>query len=151
LTGFKAPQSEVEFLRLRLKEEQEKSEKANRARLEADARCHLAEKERDIYKLLALRWKGRGRQGSNQRFAEEDGMEQVEEAATAMLLGGRGPLSLIGLRNVFRRFQDPSSAVASDEESDESEGEEDEVMHDGSNTDRVEEDEIMFHEARIST
>jgi hypothetical protein len=141
-TGFKAPQSEIEFLRRRLKEEQETSEKENRARLEADARCDLAEKERDIYKLLALRWKGRRRQGANQQLAEEDGMEHVEEAATAMLLGGRGSLSLVGLRNVFRRFQDHAS------DSDESDDYDDvgDELFDESNTDRMEEDDNMIED-----
>ena len=55
VSGFETPLSEVEVLKRRLKEEKEKADRANEARLEADARCHLAEKERDIYRLLALR------------------------------------------------------------------------------------------------
>jgi len=55
VSGFETPPTEVEVLKRRLKEEKEKADLANKARLEADARCHLAEKERDIYRLLALR------------------------------------------------------------------------------------------------
>jgi hypothetical protein len=55
VSGFDTPLSEVEVLKRRLKEEKEKADRANKARLEAEARCHLAEKERDIYRLLALR------------------------------------------------------------------------------------------------
>lgn len=55
ILGYEAPISEVEILKRRLKEETEKAELANKARLEADARCHMAERERDVYRLLALR------------------------------------------------------------------------------------------------
>lgn len=130
-TGFEPPHSEVQFLRRRLKEEQGNAERANRARLEADARCHLAEKERDIYKHLALRWKNR----RSQRGNEEEDIEEIEEAATAMLLGGRTSLSFLGIGNIFRRFQNQGVAF---ESSDEEEYEEEADSDDG---DRMEEDE----------
>ena len=141
MVGFEAPQSELEFLRQRLQEEQEKSDKANRARLEADTRCHLAEKERDIYKQLALGWRGRDRAAGHQQLGEESDMEQVGEDATAILLGGRGHLSFASLRNLFRRFRDHTSPF---EESDEEEV--DDEFLDTSNTDRMEEDHDMIEE-----
>lgn len=139
--GFEAPQSEVEFLRQRLNEEKEKSAKANRARLEAEARCHLAEKERDIYKLLALRWKGRRRAEANhQELGHENEMDQVEDAATAMVLGSRGSSSVLSLRNLFRRFRDYSEPF---EEIDENEVDDEESL-DASHTDRMDEDNDMI-------
>lgn len=138
-TGFEPPHSEIEFLRRRLKEEQENAERANRARLEADARCHLAEKERDIYKLLALRWKSR----HSQRADDNGHMEDIEEAATEMLLGGRTSLSILGLGTIFRRFHNQGVAFESSDD-DEDDGED--ASFDEDHTDRMEEDEEMLED-----
>jgi hypothetical protein len=56
---FEPPQSEVSYLKQRLAEEQEISRKANEAHVKAEARCHVAERERDVYRLLARRWQSR--------------------------------------------------------------------------------------------
>lgn len=57
--GFEPQQSETAFLRQRLLEEQADARRAHQARLEAEARCHAAERERDVYRLLANRWQTR--------------------------------------------------------------------------------------------
>ena len=57
--GFERPESEIEFLRRRLLEEQQSATRANEARLRAEARCQMAEEERDVYRVLARRYQMR--------------------------------------------------------------------------------------------
>jgi protein-L-isoaspartate(D-aspartate) O-methyltransferase len=122
---FKAPENEIEYLKRRLKEEQANAEKANLARLEAETRCHLAERERDVYQLLARRWKARLNSQLGQELNNESD-NNMEEAAAAMLLGGgardNANVSIVGL---FRRFHarmeqddddDDDDAMEEDEE-----------------------------------
>mmetsp|Transcript_47451 Transcript_47451/g.143649 ORF Transcript_47451/g.143649 Transcript_47451/m.143649 type:complete len:265 (+) Transcript_47451:1284-2078(+) len=56
---FEPEQTETEYLKQRLLEEQTNAAKAEQARVEAEARCHVAERERDVYRLLARRWQSR--------------------------------------------------------------------------------------------
>lgn len=107
---------ELEFLRRRLAEEQANTERANEARLEAETRCHIAEKERDVYRLLALRWRSRVNASSVDGTDSDNG--SIEEAAAAVLFGGRDSLSVLGLGNIFRRFR-TRMAVAQNEEDEE--------------------------------
>lgn len=121
-------------------EERANAERANTARLEAERRCQAAEKERDVYRILARRWKTRLQASSG---GASDDTETIEEAAAAMLLGSRESVSLLGLGNMFRRFRARASAAARREESDDDpddddEEEEEEVAVDAS--DRMEED-----------
>ena len=58
-TGFEPAQSETAFLRQRLLEEQADAQRAHQGRLEAEARLHAVERERDVYRLLAHRWQSR--------------------------------------------------------------------------------------------
>merc|ERR1711862_803326 len=51
--------TETEFLKKRLLEEQSNAAKAQQARVDAETRCHVAERERDVYRLLARRWQSR--------------------------------------------------------------------------------------------
>ena len=44
---------------MRLKEEKDKVERTNQAKAEVEARCQRAERERDMYRLLARRWQSR--------------------------------------------------------------------------------------------
>jgi hypothetical protein len=119
-----------------LAEERANFQRANTARLEAERRCHAAEKERDVYRILARRWKTRVHASA---VATED-TESIEEAAAAMLLGSRDSMSVLGLGNMFRRFRARTSAAAAREEADEDE-EEDELGDDALDpTDRMEED-----------
>mmetsp|Transcript_26800 Transcript_26800/g.39653 ORF Transcript_26800/g.39653 Transcript_26800/m.39653 type:complete len:494 (+) Transcript_26800:103-1584(+) len=56
---FEPLHSNEDFLRHRLKEEEDNCRKAHAARMEAEARCHMAERERDVYRLLARRLQSR--------------------------------------------------------------------------------------------
>ena len=57
--GFSPDQNEVSYLKIRLKEEKDKVERTNQAKSELEARCQRAERERDMYRLLARRWQSR--------------------------------------------------------------------------------------------
>eukprot|EP00980_Cylindrotheca_fusiformis_P012388 scaffold3043_cov121-Cylindrotheca_fusiformis.AAC.4 len=137
---FKEPESEVEILRRRLKEEQANAEKANLARLQAETRCHLAERERDVYQLLARRWK-------NRLSAQlgEDVNDNIEEAAAAMLLGGAENMSIFGL---FRRFHEMDQDHDDEDDSDyeDDSNEEDNMEEDSSESNYVmidDEDDVV--------
>ena len=58
-TGFAPDRNNVEYLKTRLQEEKDKAAKAEQARLDLEARCQVAERERDVYRLLARRWQSR--------------------------------------------------------------------------------------------
>lgn len=127
---FEAPQSEIEFLRRRLKEEQEKSERATRASLEASLRCRQAERERDMYKLLALRWRGSTRNSSSRVHVENDDaatdMPGLDDAIYS-LLRGHDSSSFAGLASLFRSVRDQGinfeESVAENENQDDSDEE----------------------------
>lgn len=59
LTGFAPDQSEVGYLKIRVQEEEEKAARAQQARRDLEVRCQMAERERDVYRLLARRWQSR--------------------------------------------------------------------------------------------
>lgn len=137
-------------MRRRLKEEQDNAEKANLARLEAETRCHLAERERDVYQLLTRRLKAR----INAQLREELN-DNVEEAAAAMLLDGSENISLFGL---FRRFHEMEQDL-DDEEEDDSDDEdileqdEEDVMEEDSlesNQGMIDEEDVPPHVASSS-
>lgn len=133
---FDQPLTEVEFLRRRLAEEQAKTEQANQAKEEAESRYRLAEKERDVYLVLARTLRTRL---ISTRREESHGTETIEEAAAAMLFGGMGSLSPFGLDRMLRHLRAPP-AEGNDEEMGEEGDEqfEDEMSED---TDDSEEDE----------
>lgn len=56
---FQPEQSETEYLKQRLRQEKANVMKAEKARKEAEARCLAAERERAVYRLLALRCQSR--------------------------------------------------------------------------------------------
>mmetsp|Transcript_28138 Transcript_28138/g.34255 ORF Transcript_28138/g.34255 Transcript_28138/m.34255 type:complete len:565 (+) Transcript_28138:150-1844(+) len=56
---FDSKQTETQYLKKRLFEEQQNAAKAQQARIEAETRCQVAERERDVYRLLARRWQSR--------------------------------------------------------------------------------------------
>ena len=59
LKGFSPDQNEVSYLKTRLKEEKDKVSRTNQAKADLEARCQRAERERDMYRLLARRWQSR--------------------------------------------------------------------------------------------
>jgi len=107
---FAVPMNEVDYLRRRLAEEQANVERANQAKQEAESKYRLAERERDIYKILARTLRSR----LNTNILEESNdSETIEETAAAMLFGGRESLSTFDLGRMVRRFRTPvASAVA---------------------------------------
>ena len=103
--------NEVDYLRRRLAEEQANVERANQAKQEAESKYRLAERERDIYKILARTLRSR----LNTNILEESNdSETIEETAAAMLFGGREYLSTFGLSNIVRFRAPVASAVAQD-------------------------------------
>ena len=92
--GFETPKSEVAFLRQRLAEEKAKTQRLNKAKLEAEARFSLAEKERDAYRHLVQRLKAR-LSASLPGTAVDAIIESTEEADAAMLLDGGGGIQLV--------------------------------------------------------
>ena len=141
---FETPQSELEYLRRRLREEKANAERANAAKLDAERRCEEAERERDVYRLLARRWKARVQASSGDT---DNDTETVEEAAAAMLLTGRQHNTIFGIGNMLRRFRARAAAARRDAES-ESSDEEDEEEDEAS--DRMEEDHDEDNDAEMS-
>lgn len=134
---FEPPMDELEYLRKRLRDEQANTERANRARLEAESRCQLAERERDVYRLLARRWRTRL---NDSRGVNNDAVEDnIEEVAAAMLLGGREPMGGFGLGRLFRRFRARAMDTDSDEEGqeDDEESDDEEIVDDAGNDNGV--------------
>lgn len=84
---FEPPGTHGTYLQQRLLEEQDSARQAHQARVEAEARCHAAQRERDVYRLLARRWQTRLRSVLNrrQRVTIED-VDDVQEMA--LHLGG---------------------------------------------------------------
>jgi len=95
---FEPPHSDENFLRHRLKEEQINCRRAHEARMEAEARCQTAERERDVYRMLARRWQSRiqvllqqqNRNNSTDNTFDinmEDGMMNYNRRETSVIFG----------------------------------------------------------------
>jgi len=125
---FDAPLNEVEFLRRRLAEEQASAERANQAKAEAETRARVAEKERDVYRILARTLRSR----LNSDLLEENiDTETIEETAAAMLFGGI-------------RFRAPVASAAAQDRTDEEMGEdEDESFEHTEDEDDMSEEDDM--------
>jgi hypothetical protein len=92
---FDVPMNEVDFLKRRLAEEQANVQRANQANQEAETRCRLAERERDVYKMLARSLRSRLNSSAPDRNNNADEIEA--ETALEMILGGRESFSTFGL------------------------------------------------------
>uniref|UniRef100_A0A7S1Z0L7 Protein-L-isoaspartate(D-aspartate) O-methyltransferase n=1 Tax=Trieres chinensis TaxID=1514140 RepID=A0A7S1Z0L7_TRICV len=108
---FEPEKNETEYLKKRLLEEQANAARAQQARLEAEARCHVAERERDVYRLLARRWQSR-----LHLILQQQRQEPADD-----LVGGEETAAILGLGAMLRR-------VAGEEEG---EDEEDTLDHEG--------------------
>jgi hypothetical protein len=113
---FEQPRSDEEFLRRRLREEQATAKQAQEARLDAETRLHLAERERDVYRLLALRWQSRLRALTNERGDHSGNhdeafvaAEDVADVAAGVFADEPVSLGLGGLGVLIRRFQAQNS------------------------------------------
>eukprot|EP00540_Astrosyne_radiata_P004000 CAMPEP_0116841026 /NCGR_PEP_ID=MMETSP0418-20121206/10691_1 /TAXON_ID=1158023 /ORGANISM="Astrosyne radiata, Strain 13vi08-1A" /LENGTH=516 /DNA_ID=CAMNT_0004471397 /DNA_START=64 /DNA_END=1614 /DNA_ORIENTATION=+ len=113
---FEPPESDESFLRQRLLEEQENARKAHLARMEAEARCHIAERERDVYRLLARRWQSqlqdllrqqRENNGSGESNSNNNN-SSANEDTTSLILSGREQAVIFGLGAMLRGFQSDS-------------------------------------------
>lgn len=105
-------------------EEQADAQRAHQARLEAEARCHAAERERDVYRLLAHRWQTRlqdllRQRGGDTSAAADDrtGTDIVVrqddmEAALEAIVNER---QAIVVRAVLQRFQNDEEEEAEEE------------------------------------
>jgi len=132
---FEPEQSETTFLRQRLLEEQADAQRAHQARLEAETRLHAAERERDVYRLLAHRWQNRlqdllrqrGGNASSVASAHDDAVvvrQDDMEAALDSILDARGTRA-VAVRTMLRRVQNEDNDEEEEEEEQESEMEED--------------------------
>ncbi len=92
--------NEVEFLKRRLAEEEANVKKANEAREEAQTRCRVAERERDIYKVLARTLRSRLTSSLPEGSARSS--ENLEETAAEMILGGRETFLTFNLGRLLR-------------------------------------------------
>jgi hypothetical protein len=86
---FEPPNSHGSYLQERLLEEQDSARKAHEARVEAEARCHVAQRERDVYRLLARRWQARLHSVLNRRQRAT-----IEQDVQEMVTHLNGPISL---------------------------------------------------------
>lgn len=105
----KPPTADDKLLRRRLMEEQAAARRAQEARMQAEARLHSVERERDVYRLLALRWQAR-LQGMLQEQGSDDddamvGMEDFAEVASTALANEPILLRLGSLSALMRQFQ----------------------------------------------
>jgi hypothetical protein len=112
---FEPPYCNEEMLQRRLTAAQSSIDRAREAQAEAEARLQLAERERDVYRLLAMRWQARlqavltGEQNTADiDFESEENlvdMDDVAEAASALFADEPHMLRFGSLSSVIRRFQ----------------------------------------------
>jgi hypothetical protein len=108
---FEQARSDEEFLRRRLREEQATAKQAQEARLDAETRLHLAERERDVYRLLALRWQSRLRILTNEQgdHSAADAEAFVAAEDVANVAAGVFADEPVLLNVLIRRFQSQNS------------------------------------------
>ena len=102
---FEQPPSEESILRRQLAEERLKAETATRAKQEAENRLHALERERDVYRLLALRWQARlnGSGGMNHRPGDEADVQELLEAAASSFADDPFLFRVDGLMSMLRQ------------------------------------------------
>jgi|EP01082_Thalassiosira_pseudonana_P002578 protein-L-isoaspartate O-methyltransferase len=115
---FEPELNETEYLKRRLREEKAKNSHLERARRDAEERCTAVEREKTVYRMLAMRWQSRvnvliSRQGSQGEAADRQAQAD-EELSNLLDLGGVPSLSV--LRSMLQRMSD----VQEEEESSES-------------------------------
>lgn len=134
---FDQPHDCEAFLRRRLREEQASAHRAQEARLAAEARLHMLEKERDVYRLLALRWKRRVQDLTNIRGEREgnadDFLSGIDDIAAAAIADEPLLIGLGGLGAMLRRLR--AAAMSDDDDDDDHEDDNDDAadMEDDSN------------------
>ena len=129
--------NEVEFLRKRLAEEEANVERANEARQEAETRCRLVERERDIYKVLAQTL--RSRLNSSMAAGSVHSSDTIEETAVDMIIGGSESFLAFNIGRMLRlmtRERNSDDEMEDDENEDvdfleEEDDDDDDDMSDG--------------------
>jgi len=123
---FAKPRSEEFFLRQRLEEERQAATRAHEARLDAETRLRLVERERDAYRRLALRWQSRlqsvtrNRDGTAAAARGEDADEDDDVDDDDNSVFARAG----GLNAIIRQFQEEAGS-SDDDDDDDTQGEED--------------------------
>jgi len=117
---FDVPMNEVDFLKRRLAEEQANVHRANQAKQEAETKCRLVERERDVYKMLARSLRSRLNSSAPDRNNNSD--EIAEETAAEMILSGRESFSTFGLGRMLQLVAQHSSDEEMREDGDEYSG-----------------------------
>jgi len=120
---FEPKPREIDYLKRRLREEKDKLAKAETACREAEARCHAAERERAVYRLLALRWQSRmnsllNRQGHQGVNAQQN--EVFADISDSLDLRDINNSTLAGLRAIMQQLHDNVNNEDVDNDSDES-------------------------------
>jgi len=86
--GFQTPHTEAEILKQRLKEAQQEAQKANEARLAAEARYRMVAQDRDVHRLLARRFQSRlSAESQNQSLHDELASEELMSDIMGLLRG----------------------------------------------------------------
>lgn len=140
---FEQSKSNEDFLRRRLIEEQAATKTESLARLDAEAKLHLAERERDVYRLLALRWQTR-LQAAVQESGGPDldngdliGLEDVGQVAAAVFADEPTSMGLGGLNLLLRRFQAQPNTDSDDSDDSEDSNHQGQMEDDESEDDSV--------------
>jgi hypothetical protein len=137
---FEQPRSEDDLLRRRLQEAQLAAQRAHEARVEAESRLQLVERERDVYRLLAQRWQRRLQAATNERtearssgggggLGDEELLAGIDDVAAATLFGANDPL-ILRFGPIVRRFHRNDVEDAEDEDATEGESDVEEEQAD---------------------
>jgi hypothetical protein len=111
---FQKPQSNEDLLRRRLLEEEAALREMQAARQRAEARLATMERERDFYKLLAIRWQTR------MRVSRRQGRSAMDDEDDDVLIGDDElPRLLASFRGGGEGSEESEESEGSDEDNDE--------------------------------
>lgn len=117
---FEPPPSTEDLLRQQLQAERQANRRAQEARSDAEARLRMMERERDGYRMLALRWQSRLQEltSEDSGTAREGETGDDPPGANASAVFRRDPvfLRLGGINAIMRQFQEDSSEDEDDHE-----------------------------------
>jgi hypothetical protein len=108
---FDKPHSKEAWLRRRLQEEQEAHRRSQEARYEMETRLRMAERERDIYRLLAMRWHSR-----LQSVRRREGAEDATDSLMDVLGDDPEVFRLHNLSTIVRRMHQRHDNSDSDDD-----------------------------------
>lgn len=112
---FTQPHSKECVLRRRLEQEQQAVQRVQKDQLDTEARLRLVERERDGYRLLALRWQARlhaimNERGETARQADDLLLaDDIAQSASAGINRDNIFLRLGGINAILRQFQGDTS------------------------------------------